>query len=82
MSTLSTTKLSSKGQVVIPDEIRGTLDLKTGTQFVVWAEKDVIILKTIHPSSFSDFEKISATTPIQLAPVSDLPEKEKEKEKN
>ncbi|MBF0301132.1 MAG: AbrB/MazE/SpoVT family DNA-binding domain-containing protein [Oligoflexia bacterium] len=58
MSTFSTTKLSSKGQVVIPEEIRGILDLKTGTQFVVWAEKDVIILKTIHPSSFSDFEKI------------------------
>ena len=34
------------------------------------------------PSFFADFEKISATAPIQLVPVSDLPEKEKEKEKN
>lgn len=34
------------------------------------------------PSFFADFEKVSTTAPIQLAPVSDLPEKEKEKEKN
>ena len=35
MSTLSTTRMSSKGQVVIPEEIRQRLGLETGAQFVV-----------------------------------------------
>ncbi len=35
MESLATTKLSSKGQVVIPEEIRLRLGLKEGTQFVV-----------------------------------------------
>ena len=34
MKTLATTKLSSKGQVVIPEEIRNRLGLETGAQFV------------------------------------------------
>ena len=44
MSDLATTKLSSKGQVVIPDDVRKRLKLKTGTQFVVIGEDDVVIL--------------------------------------
>lgn len=51
MNTLSTTKLSSKGQVVIPDEIRKHLHLQTGAQFVVMGEDDVVILKLITPPS-------------------------------
>lgn len=35
MADAATTILSSKGQVVIPDEIRARLSLKTGAQFVV-----------------------------------------------
>ena len=46
---LATTKLSSKGQVVIPEEIRQRLGLKTGTQFVVVGDRDVVILKSIAP---------------------------------
>src|SRR5438552_4118017 len=37
MSEAATTTLSSKGQVVIPEEIRSRLGLKTGAQFVVVA---------------------------------------------
>lgn len=47
MNHLSTTKLSSKGQVVIPEEIRNQLKLHPGDQFIVIAENDVVILKTI-----------------------------------
>jgi len=50
MKPMATTKMSSKGQVVIPESIRKTLNLETGTQFVVVAEGDVVILKTITPS--------------------------------
>ena len=60
MSDLATTKMSSKGQVVIPEEIRKRLKLKTGDQFVVVGEKDVVILKAISPPSMKDFDGIIA----------------------
>ena len=41
----ATTTSSSKGQVVIPEAIRERLGLKTGAQFVVVADRDVVILK-------------------------------------
>lgn len=43
----STTKLSSRGQVVIPEEIRKRLRLEPGDQFVVVGEGNVVILKTV-----------------------------------
>ncbi|MGA1843600.1 MAG: AbrB/MazE/SpoVT family DNA-binding domain-containing protein [bacterium] len=58
MSKLSTTKMSSKGQVVIPEEIRKRLKLKEGSQFIVIGEKDVVILKSINPPSIKDFDDI------------------------
>ena len=60
MSDLATTRMSSKGQVVIPEEIRKRLKLKTGDQFVVVGEKDVVILKAISPPSLEDFDGIIA----------------------
>ena len=50
MSRIATTKMSSKGQVVIPEEMRKRLHLESGHQFVVIAENDTIILKN-HPST-------------------------------
>ena len=47
MSNIATTKLSSKGQVVIPEEVRKELGLEPGAQFVVMGEGDVVILKKI-----------------------------------
>jgi AbrB family looped-hinge helix DNA binding protein len=47
MSQIATTKLSSKGQVVIPEAIRERLGLEPGDQFVVVGDGDVVILKTI-----------------------------------
>lgn len=52
----STTKMSSKGQVVIPEEIRERLGLTPGTQFVVVGDRDVVILKTLSPPSMSEFD--------------------------
>ena len=49
MANVSTTKMSSKGQVVIPENIRKNLNLKTGAQFIVVGDKDVVILKSITP---------------------------------
>jgi AbrB family looped-hinge helix DNA binding protein len=47
METLATTRMSSKGQVVIPESIRRQLNLKEGMQFVVVGDADVVILKVI-----------------------------------
>ena len=58
MSTISTTKMSSRGQVVIPENVRNDLGLSAGDQFVVVAEKGVVILKGIEKPSMSDFDAL------------------------
>jgi len=60
MATLATTKMSSKGQVVIPEDVRKRLNLKAGTQFVVVGDNDVVILKAITPPSMDEFDGLVA----------------------
>jgi AbrB family looped-hinge helix DNA binding protein len=52
----ATTKLSSKGQVVIPEEIRKRLGLEAGAQFVVVGEGDVVVLKALQAPKMADFK--------------------------
>jgi len=58
MAGYATTKLSSRGQIVIPEEIRENLHLKEGDQFVVMGKGDTVILRSIAPPSMDDFEDI------------------------
>jgi AbrB family looped-hinge helix DNA binding protein len=58
METLATTRMSSKGQIVIPEAIRKQLNLKPGAQFVVVGEDDVLILKTIIAPSMDAFDTL------------------------
>ena len=58
MGTAATTTLSTKGQVVIPEEIRAQLGLEPGAQFVVIADRDVVIFKLLEPPSLKDFAAI------------------------
>ena len=58
MTELTTTKMSSKGQVVIPEDIRKRLGLEAGSQFIVVADKDAVILKTISPPSMAEFDEL------------------------
>lgn len=60
MADLATTRMSSKGQVVIPEEIRKRLGLKEGSQFVVVGEKDTVILKAISPPTMQEFDSLMA----------------------
>jgi AbrB family looped-hinge helix DNA binding protein len=60
MANISTTKMSSKGQVVIPEAIRKKLGLKSGDQFVVTGDRDVVILKSISPPSLDEFDDLIA----------------------
>lgn len=56
----ATTKLSSKGQIVIPEDIRNDLGLKEGDQFIVIGKGDAVILKTISPPRIEQFESLLA----------------------
>lgn len=56
METIATTRMSSKGQVVIPESIRKRLNLQEGTQFVVVGEGDVVILKALSTPDHESFE--------------------------
>lgn len=58
METLATTRMSSKGQVVIPESIRKRLDLKEGVQFLVVGDEDVVILKVVTPPNMSEFDDL------------------------
>lgn len=54
----ATTKLSSRGQVVIPEEIRTRLGLEAGVRFVVVGEGDVIVLKALKPPRPEEFKEL------------------------
>jgi len=56
MAGYATTKLSSKGQVVIPEEVRNDLGLSEGDQFVVIGQGDAVILKVIAPPELEEFQ--------------------------
>ena len=65
MKTIATTKMSSKGQVVIPEDIRKSLDLKPGSQFVVVGENVIVILKSITTPSMKSFDNMIKKARIQ-----------------
>jgi AbrB family looped-hinge helix DNA binding protein len=58
MTGYATTKLSSKGQVVIPEEVRSDLGLSEGDQFVVIGQGDAVILKVITPPKLEEFREL------------------------
>lgn len=74
MAAYSTTKMSSKGQVVIPEDIREQLHLKEGDQFVVIGQGDAVILKAITPPSMDDFKDLlkSARTSAKEAKLTQV----------
>jgi len=61
MTPISTTRLSSKGQVVIPEAIRKRMGLVPGNQFVVLAHGDTLILKSLHAPSESRLDDLLAS---------------------
>ena len=54
---VETIKMSSRGQIVIPQEIREELNASEGTIFSVVSSKDAIILKKISIPSKEDLIK-------------------------
>ena len=58
MSAPATTRMSSKGQVVIPEDVRRRLKLAAGARFVVVGEGDVVILKRIALPDLAEFDAL------------------------
>ena len=52
------TAMSTKGQIVLPKKIRTALNLDAGTQFVVFSDKDNILLKPIKEPKLAEFEAV------------------------
>lgn len=48
-ATVLSTRLSSKGQLVIPQEVRDALGLEVGTLFQVVVQEDKVILEPLLP---------------------------------
>jgi AbrB family looped-hinge helix DNA binding protein len=67
MSTTLTTRMSSKGQVVIPEALRKQMHLDSGTEFVVLGEGDVLILKSLAAPDIKDFQRLISQARAQAA---------------
>jgi len=60
--TLTTTIVTSKGQIVIPSKIRRRLNIKKGTKLYIEEKGDELILKAVTPAYF---ERIAGVLPTK-----------------
>lgn len=58
MESIAVTRLSSKGQVVIPQEIRERMGLREGCRFVVVADRGGVFLRIIERPDMSRFDEL------------------------
>jgi len=54
--------MSSRGQVVIPQNLRERLKIREGEKFIVIGEGNTIILKKLEMPSFDGFDKLLRKT--------------------
>jgi len=62
MTNIDITSMSSKGQIVIPINLREMMGLKDGEKFAITGKEDTIVLKKIQMPSFSNFDKLMQQT--------------------
>ena len=55
------TAMSTKGQIVLPKQIRTEMNLGAGTKFIVVSEKNAILLKPIKEPSLAEFDAMLAS---------------------
>ncbi len=65
--TLSVTRTSSKGQVVIPKEIREKLGLGKGTMLLTYTTGDRIVLKKLSEPEEGIFSELSESVRKQIS---------------
>ena len=58
MSEVSLTRLSSKGQIVVPKSLREIMGLEEGEVFALFGEGDTIILKRLELPSDKEFKRL------------------------
>lgn len=69
-------KVSTKGQIVIPKELRKRLGIEPGKRLFVATEKDVILLRKVEEMSLQDVsEKLSSVVARERLNVDSLVEK-------
>ncbi|WP_018291586.1 AbrB/MazE/SpoVT family DNA-binding domain-containing protein [Verrucomicrobium sp. 3C] len=67
--TTGTTRLSIKGQVVIPEAVCQRIGLKRGDQFLVLADKDTICLRLLHPPSGREWSHLQELAKLLTASI-------------
>lgn len=60
MPVLATTRMSSKGQVVIPEELRREFGWNAGTSFIVVGRSDAIMLQPVAMPDMARFDDMVA----------------------
>lgn len=60
MGEVVVTRMSSKGQIVVPKSLRDALGLEIGELFAMFGDDDTIILKKIDMPSKEDFDELLA----------------------
>lgn len=58
MSEVETTRVSTRGQIVIPKPIREKVHLEPGQRFVVYGEGDTIVLKRIKTPDAEEMQRL------------------------
>lgn len=58
MTQVQVTSVSSKGQVVIPTDIRETMGISIGMKMIVFTDGDNLLLKPIQAPHFATFKKL------------------------
>ena len=58
MSTFNVTSLSSKGQVVIPNNLRKQLGMTTGVKLIIFTDGANLLLKPIKTPKIENFQKL------------------------
>ncbi len=58
MSDVILTRMSSKGQIVIPKALRELLDIKEGEVFALFGEDDTLILKRVDLPTGEELETL------------------------
>lgn len=58
MSNIEIASVSTRGQIVIPNDIRKSLNIETGTKMVMIQDGDNILMKPIQKPARSEFSKL------------------------
>lgn len=77
---MTTTIVTSKGQIVIPSKIRRRLNIKKGTRLYIEEKGDELILKAVTPAYFERIAGVLATKGKLSKALTEERKKDKERE--